>query len=158
MSSQPLEPLDFLPDEPVTTKLAHKQQLHLGILAISLTVLILSALLQVRPDGRVFLLNWTGVPLPESCMTKIATGWPCPGCGLTRCFIYLTHGNLAAAWEVNRAGILVYGLVVSQIPWRIWQIRNLRRGRVYEPTWLMWAAAAVALMPLLNWLLRLLHL
>ncbi len=38
------------------------------------------------------------------CSFRKATGYPCPGCGLTRVADRVAHGNLAGAWEANPLG------------------------------------------------------
>lgn len=38
------------------------------------------------------------------CPLRQATGWPCPGCGLTRVADRLSHGNLAGAFDANPLG------------------------------------------------------
>ena len=38
------------------------------------------------------------------CVLRERTGWPCPGCGLTRVADHVSHGNLAAAWAANPLG------------------------------------------------------
>ena len=38
------------------------------------------------------------------CVLRERTGWPCPGCGLTRVADHVSHGNLAAAWDANPLG------------------------------------------------------
>jgi len=48
------------------------------------------------------------------CTLRRTTGWPCPGCGLTRVADRLSHGNVAGAFEANPlgavAGLLMAGL------------------------------------------------
>lgn len=46
-----------------------------------------------------FVLAWsvTGT----SCTLRSITGLPCPGCGLTRAWILLLQGDLAAAWAMH---------------------------------------------------------
>jgi len=46
--------------------------------------------------------------LPEGpvCLFRFLTGMPCPGCGLTRSFCALLHGELGAAWTFNPFGYL----------------------------------------------------
>jgi len=48
---------------------------------------------------------------------------------MTRCFVCLAQGDLVGAWTYNPAGLLVFLAVAGQIPYRIVQIRRLRRGR-----------------------------
>jgi hypothetical protein len=38
------------------------------------------------------------------CALRETTGWPCPGCGLTRVADRVAHLNLAGAWEANPLG------------------------------------------------------
>jgi hypothetical protein len=60
---------------------------------------------------------------------KRVTGLDCPGCGLTRCFISLAHGDAASAWNFNPAGVLLFGMLVAQIPYRLAQIWRVKNGR-----------------------------
>lgn len=50
----------------------------------------------------IFLLvpfkNWQGIPL---CTLKAITGWPCPGCGLTRGMWHWLHGHWVEAIRLN---------------------------------------------------------
>jgi uncharacterized membrane protein len=38
------------------------------------------------------------------CAFKEHTGWPCPGCGLTRVAVRVAHGDLAGAFDANPLG------------------------------------------------------
>jgi hypothetical protein len=38
------------------------------------------------------------------CALRRTTGWPCPGCGLTRVAEHVAHGDLARAWDANPLG------------------------------------------------------
>jgi hypothetical protein len=38
------------------------------------------------------------------CVLRQRTGWPCPGCGLTRVADHVAHGHLGLAWEANPLG------------------------------------------------------
>ena len=44
---------------------------------------------------------------PVVCPFRLMTGLPCPGCGLTRSWVYLLHGQPGAATAANPFGILV---------------------------------------------------
>lgn len=99
---------------------------HWVYLALSITVLIFALALHVSRDGRV-MVPVLGIPLPESCAFKQVTGLGCPGCGLTRCFICLMHGDFARAWAFNPGGFLFLLVVAVQIPYRLGQIWRIRR-------------------------------
>jgi hypothetical protein len=95
---------------------------------LSAAVLVAAASLSVRGASEVE-LPLLGQVLPAMCHWKRLTGLDCPGCGLTRCFIALAHGDIAAAWRFNPAGILLFAMVAGQIPYRGLQLWRLARGR-----------------------------
>jgi hypothetical protein len=43
---------------------------------------------------------------PVLCPFRVLTGLPCPGCGLTRSWVHLAHGQWDAAWFANPFGIV----------------------------------------------------
>jgi hypothetical protein len=99
---------------------------HWTYLVVCLSVLVAASLLRIDPEGhlRIPALN---VRTPDTCLFKQITGAGCPGCGLTRCFVSIAHGNIHQAWGFNPAGFLLFPLVAAQIPYhalQIWRIRN----------------------------------
>lgn len=128
---------------------------HRLCLTISIGVLVLACLLHVRTDQRVslgLLPNW---PLPEVCQSKVLLGLDCPGCGLTRSFIHLAHGDLAASLAVHSLGWLVALFVAAQIPYRLWALRSPTGAPLGER--LPWIIAITTIVLLLaNWITRLL--
>jgi hypothetical protein len=58
--------------------------------------------------GLVGLLTARFVPLEGlpfmRCALKEYTGWPCPGCGLTRVAVRVAHGDIASALDANPLG------------------------------------------------------
>lgn len=97
------------------------------ILTMCSVVIVLALVLSVR-DRTEVLVPILGVPLPELCMFRRLTGQGCPGCGMTRCFISLAHGDVRAAWAYNPAGLFLFALFAFQIPYRAWQLWRIRRG------------------------------
>lgn len=65
--------------------------------------------------------------LPETCTLHTRFGIDCPGCGLTRSFIHLAHGEVAAAWGLNPVGLFWFAFVVWQIPLAIGNLLSNRR-------------------------------
>ena len=101
---------------------------HAILLAGAIGVIGLSMLLSIR-DSRQVLVPFTSVPLPDICTFRRLSGIDCPGCGLTRSFISLGHGDMSRAWSYNPAGLLLYGIALFQIPYRLLQLARLARGR-----------------------------
>ena len=53
---------------------------------------------------------WSPSDLPGFvlCPFRAVTGLPCPGCGMTRAFCSIGHGDIAAAFSYNALGPLVF--------------------------------------------------
>jgi hypothetical protein len=49
------------------------------------------------------------------CALRQHTGWPCPGCGLTRVADRIAHFNVSGAWDANPLGTVVALLFVLAI-------------------------------------------
>lgn len=47
------------------------------------------------------------------CVVKVHTGFPCPGCGMTRAIIALFHGDFAAAFKWHPLWPLVFILPIA---------------------------------------------
>jgi uncharacterized protein DUF2752 len=101
---------------------------HRVLLLLSGGVLIVAALLSVRGQSQV-VVPLIGLALPELCMMRRTWGIDCPGCGLTRCFIALGHGDVASAWSFNPAGLWLFLIVAFQLPFRTYQLWRIRRGQ-----------------------------
>lgn len=57
-------------------------------------------------DGRI-------AHLPSICPFHSLTGLPCPGCGLTRAFVCLGHGQFSQSLHWHPIGWLIYGVFVA---------------------------------------------
>ncbi|HRX77559.1 MAG TPA: DUF2752 domain-containing protein, partial [Pirellulaceae bacterium] len=95
--------------------------LHWVLLVISSVVVLLAVVMQVRGEEQV-ILPGIGKPLPGTCTFKQFVGADCPGCGLTRCFVSMGHGQVQRAWHFNPVGIFFFAVVASQIPFRTLQL------------------------------------
>lgn len=99
-------------------RLDQNQTFHLAIFALSLVVVVASVLL-TPSDSAVSLF---GFQVPPLCMWKNLTGLDCPGCGLTRSFTYMGHGEISLAFERHRLGPLLYLAVAGLVPWHGWKL------------------------------------
>lgn len=126
---------------------------HWAILATSAAVVIAATLLNVSPGGRVALHVLPNYPLPHVCMSRTLWGVSCPGCGLTRSFVHLAHGDWQAAWRVHRFGWLLAALVIAQMPYRGLILAGFIRP--ISPHAAQWLAITVVGLLVMNWLLSL---
>lgn len=111
-----------------TARAIDSVQYHATWLFMSLGVGALALLMSVQPDGEGVSLPLVG-RLPELCMLKSNTGLDCPGCGLTRSFIALAGGDVESAWHYNPVGLLMFGILLYQIPYRLIALGCLARGK-----------------------------
>ncbi len=127
---------------------------HLVILFGAMAVFVVARCLQLQDATHVRLAGTSWV-LPELCSVRRWLGVPCPGCGLTRSFVCLARGDLAAAWRFNPAGLLLFGLVVVQLPYRAIQLRRLaKRRRELDWDLLPWITIVVGFAMLAQWIWR----
>jgi hypothetical protein len=89
------------------------------MLLISLLVVAAAFSLRVHGDERVGLAAISELVLPPLCLSRAWFGVSCPGCGLTRSFIFLAQGDWDSAWAAHRLGWLLAVLVLLQIPYRV---------------------------------------
>ena len=94
---------------------------------ISCLVIAASFALRVESETQVKLSEFV---LPPLCLSRAWFGVSCPGCGLTRSFIHLAHGNWYASWEAHRLGWLLAIMVVVQVPYRIHGLRHPRSALI----------------------------
>lgn len=80
------------------------------------------------------------------CPSVLITGFPCPGCGITRAVLYLLKGQFARSWALNPAAVF----------WVIWALlfafERYVRGR--RPKIFGWAACGIVLFMVMAYLIR----
>ena len=95
-----------------------------GLLVLC-TLVVLASMVLTPSDESVSIYGWQVPPL---CIFSNLTGLDCLGCGLTRSFTYLGHGDLSAALDLHLMGPIFYIAVLSQLPlraWRLWRTRSI---------------------------------
>ena len=129
--------------------------LHWVLLGISSLVIVAALTLQVHGDEFV-VIPWLNMPLPGSCTFKAYFGLDCPGCGLTRCFISLAHGDIRRAVHFNPVGIAFFMVVAGQIPYRSLQLWRTRRGltEMHTGWWGYWLMGFILVALLVQWVIR----
>lgn len=143
-------------NEPPTGKMAELSPPGIGyhglILFASCLVIAFAALFNVHQHQSVHLPYWGR--LPGICVWKNCFQLECPGCGLTRCFVAIAHGNWSDAWQFNPAGFLIFAVVLYQIPFRSLQLYRLNRHKMtlQHPLWVINLVAwTIILALLLQW-------
>jgi hypothetical protein len=135
------------PEDPVSRR-------HWEMLVISCLVVAASGLMTVYPNGRVGPCWSPEILLPPLCMSYQWFNVRCPGCGLTRCFIHLAHGDWHAAYQVHRVGWVLFAATLLQIPYRI---LCLRWSRCQLPAWASkWFGYFLVALLIGNWLVGML--
>lgn len=111
-------------DEPSATELRRVRRNHFLILCGAGFVVLMSYLLVVLPNGHAAFRGFEERSLPGTCPAKSLLGYPCPGCGLTRGFVYFAQGEFRQSFAMNGAAWLLALVVWLQIPYRIGRLRR----------------------------------
>lgn len=101
---------------------------HALLLVAAVFVVATAAVFQPSEE----MLTVFGQEIPVMCGWRQMTGLPCPGCGLTRSFTFMAHGQPMLAFEMNWLGPPMFAAVVGAIPWqafRLWQGVRARSDR-----------------------------
>jgi hypothetical protein len=91
---------------------------------VLLWVLVVAASLLLSPESdgvTVF-----GHHLPALCLWRTLTGHRCLGCGLTRSFVFLAHGQAIEAFRMHWLGPPLYLAMVADLVRR--SVRIVKRG------------------------------
>ena len=142
-----------VPDRPAVLPhfVRNEIRLHLLFIVIAAIILLMSILMRTDGETAVFMPGFSS-PLPDTCSSKQILGIDCPGCGMTRAFISISHGDFTRAWNLNRASFVVYLFVAAQIPWHGIQIWRLRRNlRPIDWNYIYMTPVAVVVVLSLNW-------
>jgi hypothetical protein len=132
--------------------------LHIIFFAMAAVVLLMSVSMRSGGDTAVYLPGFSS-PMPGICTSRRVLGIDCPGCGMTRAFISISHGQLTRAWQLNPASLVMYLFVAVQIPWhgiQIWRLRNHRRPIQWN--WVYLTPIGVVIMLMISWVWKLFQL
>jgi len=92
---------------------------NIAVVGMVAGLLAAGALLHPDGTGERAHLSLLGMPLPAICWFRLTTGFPCPGCGLTRAVALLMHGSFGASLAMHPFGIAAVGLALLQVPPRV---------------------------------------
>jgi hypothetical protein len=108
-----------------------------GVVNLAFLILIVAALaalwsLRVSPRSGRVALPFSDRELPELCEHIVATGQPCPSCGLTRSLIYALHADPDRSREYHRAGVPVAIMLLLQVAMRVVFLQRNRRSAALD--------------------------
>lgn len=92
-----------------------------AVLLIAAAVVVGLAVVITPSDD---ILSFFGVEIPVLCGFRNLFGVPCPGCGLTRSFVFMAHGRPLQGLFMNPIGPVLFSVVLAQIPYRMWRLRK----------------------------------
>jgi len=122
---------------------------HWTYLGICLVLVVLPAFLSNSDPAHI---SFLGVRVPGSCLSRELFHADCPGCGLTRSFVALTHGRFRESLSLHRLGLVLYLFFLWQIAYRLYCLRqrcaNLPAGLLRLQSWLGFGMVAALLA---NW-------
>lgn len=87
----------------------------------------------------------TSLQLPDLCQFKYFLGSDCPGCGMTRSFVYAAHFRWADAWAVQPVGTMLAFFLAATAVHRTYQVARWRLGKQVRLTTTYEASAAIGL-------------
>ena len=126
-----------------------------GLLLFGLVTLAASWALAPGDDPRWTYLP-TGSQFGDTCAFLLATGTPCPQCGMTRSFVWAARGHLLEAFRYSPGGLGLFlwievGAVIGAV--RL----ALRKPDALTPPWQLtvyWALGWIVVLYALPWFLR----
>ena len=65
-----------------------------------------------------------------TCLWKNIFGIPCPGCGMTRAFLFLGHGRLYEGFRMNPGSFLAFSIIIALFVNKISQIMFGKEVRI----------------------------
>ncbi len=109
---------------------------------------MLGALLVLLVPWVLYHLNGTATIASEQslCPFKMLTGFPCPGCGITKSLVFLYAGNWKASFQFHLFGPMVW---IGAFMIFCWMLLELFTGNTYRPVLFYNAKLAYALAILL---------
>ncbi|QDV49790.1 hypothetical protein Enr17x_18110 [Gimesia fumaroli] len=121
------------------------------MLGFSIFVILAAFSMSTLDTGKVEVSWFPQLPIPELCGSRAIFGVSCPGCGLTRSFIALADGNLAASFQQNRIGWIMALTLIAQIPYRIYMMCQPPLS-VMDLRWPKWFGTLLIAILIGNWL------
>jgi hypothetical protein len=118
--------------------------------AVFFSAVLMLAVFSSVNFGRVTLFGST---IPSLCMFHNLTGFDCPGCGITRSFVYALHGQWYNSYLMHLWGIPLAAIVSFQIPYHVG--RAAGTGPIqFNPIFARWLKIFVVCSILIPWVIK----
>lgn len=127
---------------------------HSTFLIVSILIMISSFILTpAPPQGES--VSFFGYDIPNSCPSHVIWGIDCAGCGMTRSFVAIVHGQWKEALEFNRVGPILFLLVIIQIPYRLYMLtRPMNEAFRPQTIWVQLPPGIVICSLIASWILK----
>lgn len=105
--------------------------LHGPTLVVCTLVVAVAAVMSTTPQV-VSIFGWE---IPELCSWRRWFGIECFGCGMTRSFVFMAHGDIVSAFQMNKLGPVLFSGVAIQIPYRpyvLWRSLSARSAQLRD--------------------------
>lgn len=95
---------------------------------ITFAVCVIVMVLSVLMTPSTGFLHLGPLEIPEMCTFRRFLGVECPGCGLTRSFVFMAHLRPVDAFLMNKLGPPLFLLAAAQIPYRLYHLYRVWPG------------------------------
>jgi len=130
----------------------NKPLFHTIILFVCIAIIAAARIFRIDVLGLYFF----GLKWPMHCLLHSVFDVKCAFCGMTRSFIALANGDLAAALQYHFLGPVFFAFTVFQIPYRIWALAiSPRRVNIKIRKAHNYFAVIILAAILVNWLIYL---
>lgn len=132
---------------------------HLVIVLVCFGILLLAFLVSPVDSGSSH-LKLGRFPIPSTCSFNDLTGYPCPGCGLSRSMVAAVHGDFRGSFRFHRLGLVTVFYLSLQLIFQLGMVvsSNPKPGFVRISKILNRGVIFLAVVFGLNWILTLIAL
>lgn len=157
-------PLESLPviegvAEPVTAEMVvrgpafHRWERYL-LVGFALGLIVLLVVARCLPPNPTGMGTHQRLGLP-ACGSMFLWGVPCPSCGMTTSWAWLTRGQLGHSWNANPGGLSLGLFMMVMAPWMLASgIKGYWWPWDCQTRYVMWAGVAVVVITVVQWLVR----
>lgn len=132
---------------------------NLVIVLVCFGILFLAVLISPVDEGSSF-LKLGRFPIPSTCSFNNLTGYPCPGCGLSRSMVAAVHGDISGSFRFHRLGLVTVLYLLLQLIFQLGVVvsSNQKPGLIRISRILNRGLIVLAVLFSLNWIYTLIAL